>query len=170
MKVELEQIRECVVRLFDVGPIADEQLDAVERNMPALFHYVELKAAGLLSIGRAAFDEFLSSMPEPLFNHLLALALDYFRRNERGVEAPETQDPELCALTIVLWFDEQRLDGYHATDGELYALMERFAHLILLEEQQRAGARVWLDHLPTLARVTNDVPPCFPAPEWMTPH
>jgi hypothetical protein len=169
MKVELEQIRKCVARLFDIVAIADEQLEAVERNMPSLFYYVERKAAGHLLMGRATFIDFLRSMPEPTFDHLFERALDFLRRNERGLEAPETQDPELCALTIVLWFDEQRLDGYQATDGELYALMERLAHLILLEEQTRGGAGVWLAHSPMLLREGAVGPLRFPMVEWITP-
>jgi hypothetical protein len=38
--------------------------------------------------------------------------------------------------------DEQGLEDYAGTDEELYKVMDRFARLVLLEEQRRVGAFV----------------------------
>jgi hypothetical protein len=170
MNTRREQIRDLVARLFDAEACADELMGYIERGAPALRYYLELKAAGRLSIGRAAYEKFLGSMPEPLFGHLLARALAFLRGPARMLEAPATQDPELCSLAAFLWFDEQNLDGYAGTDEELYEVMKRFAHLTLLEEQQRGGGSVWTDGQSLSNRVADEVPPRLFAADWMTKH
>jgi hypothetical protein len=170
MNVEREQIRECVERLFDAEPCADELLGYIERSAPGLLYFIERKAAGRLSTGRDTFEKFLCSMPEPIFDHLFERALDFFRRPALRLEAAEALDPELASLAFVLWLDEQGLDTYRGTDGELYALMQRLAWLVVVEEQSRAGAGVWLAHSPMLLRDGAVGPPRFPVIEWINPH
>jgi hypothetical protein len=169
-----EQIRNLIAKLFDAEPFLDEMVGYIERGAPALLHYIERKASGRLSTGRAAYGDFLRSTPEPIFDYLLERALDFFRRPAIA-EAPATQDPELYALAGFLWFDEHEIDeseidDYTSTDDQMRALMDRLAWLIVVEEQHRGGAGVWQAHSRMLLRATTGVPLRLPAPELMTPH
>jgi hypothetical protein len=66
--------------------------------------------------------------------------------------------------------DEQGLEDYAGTDEELYKVMDRFARLVLLEEQRRVGAFVWIHRCSLLTRVTDDYPPLLPVTDRATEH
>jgi hypothetical protein len=115
-------------------------------------------------------DSFLRTLSDPLFDHLLVLALCFFRRGARGGEDPANLAPELGSLAFVLWLDEQGPEDYVGTDEELYTLIDRFACLVLLEEQRRAGLFVWINRYSPLTRVTNDYPPRLLVTDRATEH
>ena len=159
MDVQREQIQKCIARLFDGDAVAYELTNYIERNAPALFYFIDRKAAGRLSTGRTASEKFLRSLPEPIFAHLLACALDFFRQGARCVEELANMAPELGSLAFVLLLEERGLDSYVGTDDELYTLMDSLARLVLIEEQERLGAFVsWIDRYSLLNRLIGKSP------------
>jgi hypothetical protein len=165
-----EQLLGCVAELFDADVCADQVLGYIERSSPALLYYVERKAAGVLSKGHEAYEKFLRSMPESLFDHIFDRALLFFERYARNVEAPEKQDPEFCALSTFLWFDERGIENHCGTDEEWYALMERLASLTVLEEQERVGVGSWVAYYESLERTLGRLSLQYPVTQWLTPN
>jgi hypothetical protein len=171
MMATREQIRNLIARVFDVEDCADEVLGYIEQGAPALMYYFLRKAAGhISSTGRRASLDFLRMLPEPFFGYVLESALDFFRQPTSCIELIRAEDPEFVGLAFALWLDDERLERCDVPDDGLYRIVLHFADLVLLEEEERAGAAVWLDHYPMLARATTGIPPRFPAPEWLTPH
>ena len=170
MNFERERIRECVARLFETEACAEEAIADMERFLPAVGYYVKRKAADLIATGLGTSEKFLRSMPEALFDHLFDCALAFFERHGRSLEAPEKQAPEICALAILLYFDERGLAGHCGTDEELYAVMGGLANLIILEEEERAGVGAWVAYYESLERTLRRLSLRYPAPQWLTPN
>lgn len=165
-----EKIRNLVARAFDVEDCADEVTAYIEKGAPALMRFFVDKVAGQISsTGRRASLDFLRALPEPYFDYVLERALNFFRQPTSSIELIRASDPEFVSLAFVLWLDDERLEMCDVPDDGLYEIVLRFADLVLLEEEERAGASVWLDHYPMLARASAGVPPRFPVMEWITP-
>jgi hypothetical protein len=66
-------------RAHFAGTDMADKLDHIERNAPVLYYLIQRSGAGHLPGGRSATDAFLRSLPEALFDRLLALAVGFFR-------------------------------------------------------------------------------------------
>jgi hypothetical protein len=166
-----EQIRDLVARVFDVEDCAEEVMGCIERNSPALMYFLIHKAAGhLSSTGRRASLDFLRALPEPFLDYLLERALDFFRQPTSCIESFRARDPEFDSLAFALWLDDEGLERCDVPDEGLCEIVVRFANLVLLEEEERAGAGVWLAHSPMILCPANLGPLHFPVIEWITPN
>jgi hypothetical protein len=114
-------------------------------------------------------DEFLRTLPEDLFDYLLAAALSFFRRG-RQMDIDALLTTEFYAIAVRLWSDEQGEHDYEPTDEEVRSLVDRLARLVLLEEQRRVGAFAWINPYSLLSRVTDDFPPRLPVVDRGTCH
>jgi hypothetical protein len=168
--VQREQIRQLVARLFSADAVADELTDRIEQTAPALFYLIKRKVADPNLDRRTMTDKFLRTLPEDLFDHTLVLALGFFRRGARGVENLADLFPELGSLAFVLWTGEQGLDAFAGTDDEMYALIDRFARLVLLEEQRRVGAFAWINPYSLLRPPSDEWPARLPVIDRKTSH
>jgi hypothetical protein len=170
MMATREQIRDLAARLFDAEACADELMGYIERGAPALLYLLTRKAEGRLPNGRMAAAEFLRSLPEPIFAHLLAVSLEFLRRGARGVDEPAKLAPELGSLAFVLFLEERGLNAYSGTDDEFYMLMDSFTRLVLIEEQERAGVSAWVAYYSSIERAFARLSLSYPVREWATPN
>src|SRR5262249_951718 len=124
---------------------------------------------GLLDERKKAIDKFLRTMPEVIFNWTITLALD-FLRNAHQRDTGTLLNGELCGLALNLYLHEDGSEDYPGAEEEAIRIIQRLARLVLLEEQRRAGAFVWINKYSILSRVDDDFPPRLPVVDRRTCH
>src|SRR5262249_21132639 len=151
-----ERIQEAFAAIFD-RDVTDEEVADFARTSPAFFHLVSEQARGRLKDARTATDRFLRRLSENLFDYLLVGALAFFRRGQ-STDVETLLSTEMCALAAHLAIVEQGGRDINRTDDEYLALLERFSHLILIEERRRSGDFTWIGTYRLLARVSDTWP------------
>jgi len=114
-----------------------EPTEALERDMPVLFHYFLTLIREPLPDERRRTDIFLRSLPAALFERLSRAAAEVLGAIE--IEDDEMRGPEFLVLTIYLVGAEMDAARFNARDTAMVRYELRLAALVELEKARRAG-------------------------------
>jgi len=114
-----------------------ESTEALERDMPVLFHYFLTLTHEPLPDERRRTDVFLRSLPAELFERLSMAAAEVLGASE--IEDDEMRGPEFLMLTMYLVGSEMGATGFNARDAAMVRFELRLAALVELEKTRRAG-------------------------------
>jgi len=114
-----------------------EPNEALERDMPVLFHYFLALVGEPLPDERRRTDVFLRSLPAALFERLSRAASEVLGAIE--VEDDEMRGPEFLVLTIYLVSAEMGALRFNSEDTAMVRFELRLAALVGLEKERRAG-------------------------------
>jgi hypothetical protein len=150
--------RETVIQILrkhpDAGP--DVDVEGFLKEKPLASHFFAMAARGLMKDRRVATDGYLRSLPDDLLERL-ALALREFKIDAEGREEDKRSSDLLFVMTLVI-AQEKRDSDLRATDLEMAVFMNRFAALVDIETERRAGFWRRVDRYTLLLPVTDKQP------------
>lgn len=168
---QLERIRAQASLVLGGEPLTNGELARIAQTAPAFFYLIESRASGRLAAGKRVTDRFLRLLSEPLFDHLVAAALGFFRLDGSGALSIDAAH-ELIGIATYLYLSEQNANDFASppSDEHLYEMGRRLSRLLLVEEQRRAGAFAWVNPYSLLRPLSDDWPARLPVIDRKTEH